>query len=147
MGDSDAPQSAEGCPDSGTCHHRCLTGCWRVAYAEPLSIVGYPQDRWPGDVRRQYANVVQDGSSTRTEAPAVMHWGSVQGRILRYLHEYVAANGYPPSMREVAAHVKLTSTSTVAHHLSVLEARGHIRRVPNSPRAITLLTPLPEDDR
>lgn len=39
------------CPDDGACHHQCARGCYRVAYAGPLSNV-YPFDIWPPEVVR-----------------------------------------------------------------------------------------------
>jgi repressor LexA len=47
--------------------------------------------------------------------------------------------GYPPSMREVGKAAGLSSPSSVAHQLKVLEAKGFIRRDPNLPRAIEVL--------
>lgn len=48
--------------------------------------------------------------------------------------------GYPPAIREICAEAGLSSTSTVAHHLDQLEARGFIRRGPHgAARAITVL--------
>lgn len=37
------------CPDGGTCHHRCLQRCFRVATCEPLSGV-FAGDRWPQEI-------------------------------------------------------------------------------------------------
>jgi hypothetical protein len=48
-------REAEGCPDGGTCHHGCTTGCFRVSWAGPLSGV-YPGDEWPADVRAAEAS-------------------------------------------------------------------------------------------
>lgn len=67
------------------------------------------------------------------------YWGTRPRRVLAYLRDFVAANGYPPSMTQIGAAVGLTSTSSVAHQLQVLEARGYIRREPGKPRAITIL--------
>ena len=52
--DEHCPGPQPPCPDGGTCHHACTRrdgGCWRVAYAGPLTGV-YPDDVWPDDVRR-----------------------------------------------------------------------------------------------
>lgn len=64
-----------------------------------------------------------------------------QDRILRFLHSYVDANGYPPSVREVAAGTGLRSISSVGYHLRVLEEYGYIRRTPNINRGLTILAP------
>jgi len=44
-------------------------------------------------------------------------------------------------MREIGQSVGLTSSSSVAHQLRVLEAKGYLRRDPNRPRALEVLTP------
>ena len=51
------------------------------------------------------------------------------------------ANGYPPSMRELAERAGLASTSSVAYQLKVLEKAGFIRRNPNRPRAMVVTLP------
>ena len=63
-----------------------------------------------------------------------------QERILAAIREAVAANGYPPSMREIGDLVGLASLSSVTHQLSQLERMGYIRRDPRRPRAIEVLT-------
>jgi repressor LexA len=44
-------------------------------------------------------------------------------------------------MREIGVAVGLTSSSSVAHQLRVLESKGFIRRDPNRPRALEVLWP------
>jgi repressor LexA len=44
-------------------------------------------------------------------------------------------------MREIGVAVGLTSSSSVAHQLRVLESKGFIRRDPNRPRALEVLLP------
>jgi hypothetical protein len=39
-------RTVTGCPDGGTCHHQCATGCFRVEHCEPLSGV-FPGNAWP----------------------------------------------------------------------------------------------------
>lgn len=48
------------CPDGGTCHHECKTGCWRVLNAGPLSDV-YEGDVWPDDVYVGHARMGSEG--------------------------------------------------------------------------------------
>ncbi len=62
-----------------------------------------------------------------------------QRRILEVLRDAVERRGYPPSVREIGEAVGLTSTSSVAHQLKVLEAKGFLRRDPNRPRAVEML--------
>jgi repressor LexA len=44
-------------------------------------------------------------------------------------------------MREIGQAVGLTSPSSVAHQLSALERKGYLRRDPNRPRAIEVVSP------
>jgi repressor LexA len=60
-------------------------------------------------------------------------------RVLDFLRDFTDEHGYPPSMAQIGAGVGLTSTSSVAHQLGVLEGRGYIARTPGVPRAITIL--------
>lgn len=64
-----------------------------------------------------------------------------QRRVLAVIRDSVEARGYPPSMREIGVAVGLTSSSSVAHQLRVLEAKGYLRRDPNRPRAVEVLLP------
>lgn len=59
-----------------------------------------------------------------------------QRRILEVITSALADHGYPPSVREVGEAVGLTSSSSVAHQLKVLETKGYLTRDPNRPRAI-----------
>ena len=61
---------------------------------------------------------------------------SRQSRILEVIREAVEDRGYPPSVREIGDAVGLTSPSSVAHQLRVLEQKGYLRRDPNRPRAL-----------
>ena len=53
----------------------------------------------------------------------------------------VATRGYPPSLREIGEAVGLTSPSSVAHQLAALERKGYLRRDPNRPRAMEVVSP------
>src|SRR5688572_756454 len=64
-----------------------------------------------------------------------------QQRILTHLKESMEERGYPPSMREIGEAVGLTSSSSVAHQLKVLEEKGFVRRDPNRPRALEVFLP------
>lgn len=61
-----------------------------------------------------------------------------QQQIYDYIKQYQKENGYPPSVREMAAAVGLSSPSTVHAHLSALEERGLIKRDASKPRALEL---------
>src|SRR6476661_4725167 len=64
-----------------------------------------------------------------------------QQRILNVLRESIEKRGYPPSIREIGELVGLTSSSSVAHQLRELEAKGFIKRDPNRPRALEVFLP------
>jgi len=64
-----------------------------------------------------------------------------QRRVLEVIRTAIEARGYPPSIREIGAAVGLTSSSSVAHQLKVLEQRGFLRRDPHRPRALEVLLP------
>ncbi len=64
-----------------------------------------------------------------------------QRRVLAVIKDSVSDRGYPPSMREIGIAVGLTSSSSVAHQLRVLEGKGYLRRDPNRPRAVEVLMP------
>ena len=61
-----------------------------------------------------------------------------QQQIYDFIKEYQQEKGYPPSVREMASAVGLSSPSTVHAHLSALEARGLLKRDATKPRALEL---------
>jgi repressor LexA len=64
-----------------------------------------------------------------------------QRTILEVIRDSVSRRGYPPSVREIGQAVGLTSTSSVAHQLAMLERKGFLRRDPNRPRAVDVRPP------
>jgi repressor LexA len=64
-----------------------------------------------------------------------------QQRVLGHIKESIERRGYPPSMREIGDAVGLTSSSSVAHQLRVLEEKGYLKRDPNRPRALEVFLP------
>jgi len=63
--------------------------------------------------------------------------------LLQFLSKYIREKGYPPTIREIVYHLKLASTNSVKKYLDILERKGHIRRIPNSPRAIEVCAQAP----
>ncbi len=61
-----------------------------------------------------------------------------QRDILAVIRSAVEERGYPPSVREIGEAVGLTSPSSVAHQLGVLEKKGLLRRDANRPRALVV---------
>jgi repressor LexA len=64
-----------------------------------------------------------------------------QRRVLEVIHDSIERRGYPPSVREIGEAVGLSSASSVAHQLSVLQRKGWLRRDPNRPRALDVRLP------
>ena len=64
-----------------------------------------------------------------------------QQRVLATIKDSIETKGYPPSMREIGQAVGLTSSSSVAHQLRVLEGKGFLKRDPNRPRALEVFIP------
>ncbi len=64
-----------------------------------------------------------------------------QLRVLAHIKDAIELRGYPPSMREIGEAVGLTSSSSVAHQLKVLEQKGFLKRDPNRPRALEVFLP------
>lgn len=64
-----------------------------------------------------------------------------QRKVLEVIRNSVDRRGYPPSMREIGDAVGLTSPSSVAHQLTMLERKGYLRRDPMRPRAIEVIAP------
>jgi repressor LexA len=62
---------------------------------------------------------------------------SRQQRVLDLVEESVRERGYPPSLRELAAALKLSGTRAVEKHLAALEKKGWLRRMPGA-RALEL---------
>jgi repressor LexA len=61
-----------------------------------------------------------------------------QASILAFLKKYLQEKGYPPTVREIAAHFHISSPRGAKKHLDVLETKGYIQKLPRSPRAIEL---------
>ncbi len=64
-----------------------------------------------------------------------------QQLVLAHIKDAIEMKGYPPSMREIGQAVGLTSSSSVAHQLRVLEEKGFLRRDPHRPRALEVFLP------
>ena len=81
--------------------------------------------------------VENDGGST-PEAPKLT---ARQQSVLNFIQRYVRERGFPPSIREIGEAVGLSSPSSVAHQLKVLQRKGYLHRDQNRPRAVELRTP------
>ncbi|MEA2015246.1 MAG: transcriptional repressor LexA [Actinomycetota bacterium] len=65
--------------------------------------------------------------------------GSRQEKILKFINKKIKESGYPPSVREIAKAVNLSSSATVHSHLKKLEEKGYLKRSQSKPRAISVL--------
>lgn len=64
-----------------------------------------------------------------------------QRKMLEVIRDTIETRGYPPSIREIAEAAGLSSSSSVAHQLKVLESKGYLRRDPHRPRAMEVRLP------
>ena len=62
-----------------------------------------------------------------------------QFQIFKFIVDSIKSIGYPPSVREIAEAVDLSSSATVHAHLKKLEELGYIRRGKGSSRTIEIL--------
>lgn len=60
-------------------------------------------------------------------------------KLFRYIVDFQAKNGFPPSLREMGAYMGISSTSTISYYLNYLEEQGSIRRDVYKNRAIEIL--------
>lgn len=64
-----------------------------------------------------------------------------QRDILEYLRGYIETHRIAPTLEEIGRHFGLGSLATVHKHLSQIEAKGFIRRLPHQSRALELIDP------
>lgn len=64
-----------------------------------------------------------------------------QRELLTFIEEFIAANGYSPSYREIMHGLKYNSVATVALHVNNLIKRGHLQKRDRSARSLELVKP------
>src|SRR4030042_6117135 len=62
-----------------------------------------------------------------------------QRHIISYIDHFFTDKGYPPSIRDIQAGCKISSTSVVDYNLNILENRGFLERHADVSRGIKLL--------
>ncbi|HLG90935.1 MAG TPA: hypothetical protein VI336_02125 [Candidatus Saccharimonadales bacterium] len=62
-----------------------------------------------------------------------------QRELLTFIEEFIAANGYSPSYREIMNGLKYTSVATVALHVNNLIKRGHLQKRDRSARSLEVV--------
>ena len=70
-----------------------------------------------------------------------------QERMMAFMREFIAENGYPPSIRDIGGAVDISSTSVVNYNLKALEKKGLISRDRTISRGIRLLDEAPKLSR
>jgi len=63
----------------------------------------------------------------------------LERRILDYMVQYLRANTYQPSIREIGEEFGIKSTKTVSEHLRALDEKGYLDRDPSRSRGVRLL--------
>ena len=58
-----------------------------------------------------------------------------QNKILSFIKDFISAHSYPPSMRELAAHFKM-STPGIQYQLNRLQSFGYLKRNPFAYRSL-----------
>lgn len=71
-----------------------------------------------------------------------------QKAVFLFITRYIERKGYAPTIREIVGHFRLASPNSAKKYLTLLEHKGYIKRKPNSPRAIEVMsikhsTPVP----
>jgi repressor LexA len=51
-----------------------------------------------------------------------------QEQVLRFIRQSISERGYPPTLREIGAHMGIRSTNGVNDHLRALERKGYLTR-------------------
>ncbi len=64
-----------------------------------------------------------------------------QHQVLEYIRTSIVDRGYPPTLREIGAHMGIRSTNGVNDHLKALEKKGYLEREDLKSRALRPLNP------
>lgn len=62
-----------------------------------------------------------------------------QQEVLGIITGYIQEHGYPPTLRDIGARLKVKGTLGVLKHLDALEKKGYLRRREGNSRGITLV--------
>lgn len=62
-----------------------------------------------------------------------------QSDTLKFIKEYIVSHGYPPTVREIASAIDVSSPATVQAHLDGLADKGYIKKGSNKNRTIELM--------
>ncbi len=70
-----------------------------------------------------------------------------QKKLFDFLGHHLRAEGFPPTLREIAFHFGLRGPKAPQKTLQILEKKGYIRRIPGGSRAIEILKNFDRDGR
>ncbi len=62
-----------------------------------------------------------------------------QAQVLEFIQDFTHGNGYPPTVREVAANFGFRSPRAAHDHMKALEKKGYMRSRAGRPRALEIL--------
>jgi repressor LexA len=68
-----------------------------------------------------------------------------QQEILAFIQSCARDGGYPPTVREIAAHFGFRSPKAATDHLQALEKKGYLSRSAGMARGLTLVKPIHEE--
>jgi DNA-binding MarR family transcriptional regulator len=74
-----------------------------------------------------------------TPVRAVLPLTERQLRVLVAIEQFIAARGYPPTVRALCEMLRLTSTNGVSEHLRALVRKGYLERDPAVPRGMRVV--------
>ncbi|MBC8019211.1 MAG: transcriptional repressor LexA [Verrucomicrobia bacterium] len=63
-----------------------------------------------------------------------------QQQVLDFIESHIDNSGYPPTLREICAHIGVSGTLSAIRHLDALEKKGYLKR-DSSSRGIALTSP------
>lgn len=62
-----------------------------------------------------------------------------ESQIYDTIRDYISANGYPPTVREIGSLVGLKSSSVVHYYLLKIRDKGYVSFVPGKPRTLRVI--------
>lgn len=77
--------------------------------------------------------------SEPAEPATVVRPTKKQKQLLSFIDEFIIANGYSPSFREIMKGLEYTSVATVALHVNNLIKRGHLQKREHSARSLEVV--------
>ena len=87
--------------------------------------------------------MARSDTSPQREAPSasrrVEPLTEIERKILDYMVQYLRANTYQPSIREIGERFGIKSTKTVSEHLQALANKGFLERDPSRSRGVRIL--------